>query len=159
MENQYNTETQQTPEFSMKWHNFLIYFALWAGAVVMLLNAFMFFTGSIEGEYVQMIYSRYPSIKGVHMFMGVLCVGTAVLSLVARFALAGYKANALTLLCLVYVCNALVNPLYLVLSSMICGIPLGELFDSSIISGLVMPIVMIFVNRDYYGKRSALFIN
>lgn len=125
----------------------------------MILNAFLFFSGRIEGDpsTVRMVYAMFPAMKGVHMFMGLLCVGAVVITISARFALAGYKANALGLLCLMYVCNALMNPLYFVLCSIFAGVPLGELFNSSVIGQIIGPVAMIFINRDYYTKRAALF--
>jgi len=156
----YETTPNPTPAKPMKWHNFLIYFGTWAAAAIMVLNAVRFFTGTIEGDIytVRQLYSLMPSLKGVHMVMGILCLGAAVLALLTRFALAGYKRNAISLLSGMYLCNALVNPLYHLMISIFCSVPLGEVFDSSIIGGFVVPIAMIFINRDYYGKRAELFV-
>jgi len=155
MNTDYSTE-QSTPVFSMKWHKFLIYFATWAAAVVSLINAFLFFSGSIEGEYAQQIYALWPAMKAVHLALGVISLGIAVLAIVTRFALAGYKANGPKLLYIMYACNALINPLYSVLVSVTMNAPLLEMLSSDIAS-LIVPVAMIALNHTYYTKRAALF--
>ena len=76
-------DTPPAPKKPMKWHNFLIYFALWLAALVMIFNAYRFFTGKIEGSAadVRYIYSLWPELKGIHTVMGILCTGAAVLAL------------------------------------------------------------------------------
>ena len=153
-------DTPPAPKKPMKWHNFLIYFALWLAALVMIFNAYRFFTGKIEGSAadVRYIYSLWPELKGIHTVMGILCTGAAVLALITRFALAGFKRNAIALLSAVYLCNALVNPLYTLMIKLFTSVPTDGMFSASLFSGVAVPIAMIFINRDYYAKRADLFV-
>ena len=157
MENQYNTETQQTPEFPMKWHKFLIYFSLWAGAVISLINAATYFLGLHYGESVQMVYAVYPGLSILDKLMGIVCLGILVFTVMTRFALAGYQAKGPKMLMVVYALNAVMSIVYVLLASMVSGLPLGDLMGSDVIGSLIGSAAMIFINRDYYNKRAALF--
>ena len=78
----------------MKWHKFLIYFALWLGAVMNVISGFSLLTGSVyeaQGVSATQVYRAYEGLKGVDMLMGAATIALAVLLIVARFALAGYK--------------------------------------------------------------------
>ena len=46
---------QELQPCEMKWYKFLIYFALWAGAIVNLIDSLQFFTGSILGDDVEIL--------------------------------------------------------------------------------------------------------
>ena len=155
MEN--NLNQANTP--SMKWHKFLIYFSLWAGAVLNLLSAVQYFTGSIygTGNEANMIYAYYDGIKAIDMLMAVLLIVIAVFSVVTRFALAGYKARGPQMLMGLYLINMIAAVFYLVIASVVTGISLGDLVDSSTLSSLISSIAMVFINKSYYGKRAHLF--
>lgn len=146
---------------SMKWHKFLTYFSLWAGAVLNVIAAFTRFTGSMYGSSgeADMVYSYFKGLKTIDVLFGVVMIAIAIFSIVTRFALAGYKAAGPKMLMGLYIIDAAVSIVYLVVASMVTGIALGELIDSSTISSLVTGIAMVFVNKAYYGKRAELFIN
>lgn len=158
MENNINQEQYANP-YSMKWHKFLIYFSLWASAVINLLNAFQYFTGSIYGANgeASMVYSYYDGIKAVDMLMAVCLIAVAVYSIVTRFALAGYKAKGPKLLFGLYIVNAVVAIAYIFIASSVTGIAIIDLIDSNTISSLISSIAMAFINKTYYDKRAAAF--
>lgn len=155
MEN--NLDQANTP--SMKWHKFLIYFSLWAGAVLNLLNAVQYLTGSIygSGSEANLVYAYYDGLKAVDMLMAMLLIVISVFSIVTRFALAGYKARGPQMLMGLYLINMIAAVFYLVIASVVTGISLGDLVDSSTISSLISSIAMVFINKSYYGKRAHLF--
>jgi len=74
-----------------------------------------------------------------------------------RFALAGYRTKGPRMLGGVYAANAVIAVVYAVLASVVSGLPLGDMLDSSSIGSLIGSVAMIFINRDYYGKRAVLF--
>lgn len=156
-----NNSTAPVVDMPMKWHKFLIYFALWASMVVNALNAFLMLTGAQYGsEYdARMVYNYFDGLKGLDTFMGVLFVAMAVFAIVTRFSLAKYQAKGPKLLMAVYGLNTTLSLLYPLLASGVTDLPLGQLMDSSVISGLVTSIVMIFANRTYYNNRAHLFVN
>lgn len=146
---------------SMKWHKFLIYFSLWAGAVLNVIAAFSRFTGSMYGSSSEanMVYSYFSGLKAIDVLFGVVMIAIALFSIATRFALAGYKAAGPKMLMGLYIIDAAVSIVYLVVASMVTGIAFGELIDPSTISSLVTSAAMVFVNKAYYDKRAELFIN
>ncbi len=157
MEN--NLNQANTP--SMKWHKFLIYFSLWASAVLNVLNSFMYFTGAMYGSdwQIESVYSYFSGLKTIDMLFGVVMIAVAAFTIVTRFALAGYKASGPRLLSGLYLVNAIAGIVYLIVASVVTGISLGELVDSSTITSLITSIAMVFINKSYYDKRAKLFIN
>ena len=47
----------------MNWHKFLVYFGLWAGAVLNLINGFLLLTGSHYGDEKELVYYFFPKLK------------------------------------------------------------------------------------------------
>lgn len=158
---QSSTPAQPTIDMPMKWHKFLIYFSLWASAVMNVINGFMMFTGAHYGgeNEAKMVYNYFDGLKSVDVIMGVLFVGMAVFAIVTRFSLAKYPAKGPKLLLAVYGLNAVLTLVYPLLASAVTGMELSELMDSSTISSIVSSVVMIFVNKTYYNNRAHLFVN
>lgn len=115
----------------MKWHNFLIYFALWAGAIVNIVIGL-----GLIGRASSAYYGG-----GTLTLVGIALIAEGIFSIYIRFRLAGYYSNGPTLLVVNYVINAVVS-----------------LFSSGI-PGMIVSIAMIAANYVYYNKRSSLFVN
>lgn len=153
-----NSETQGLP---MKWHKFLIYFSLWAGALLAASNGVQLLTGSVYGseEAALQVYSHFNGLKSADMVFGVLQICLAVYLIYTRFQLAGFKEGAPSKLTVAYVLSLALNIGYLFVLSGITQISVTDLAEgeSSTVSGIIMSIVMIFANRSYYQKREHLF--
>jgi len=170
MQNDYNNwqdEVNQRPahnnssisDMPMKWHKFMIYFSLWAGALSNVLSGIGLLTGSVynaSGSDAEMIYLFYDGLKGMDVLFGLVSLAMAVLLIVTRFALAGYKENGPKLLIACYAASAVVAILYPLLVSGITGMGFAELFDAT---SLVTGIVMCIANKNYYDKRAHMFVN
>lgn len=143
-------------ERPMKWYKFMIYFGLWAGAVLYLLNAYSMFSGNIYAGMAAQVYSVYPVMKPVDMAMGVLYIGLAVLAIASRFALAKYKKSGPGLFIAYYAGGAVISILYGAAASLVIGQPA---FDLSSIVSLALSAVMIVLNIIYFSKRKNLFVN
>ena len=146
----------------MNWYKFLIYFALFASAVVNGINAIRFFTGLINGSAseAEWLYEFFPSWKMLDIIMGLLFIVLAALAVFARFRLAGYYKNGPTCLYLTYALAALCNVVYLVGVAIVISdsmISLGDLNIASTVVNIIVPIVMVVVNMIYFNKRKALF--
>ncbi len=153
---------QQRPAFPMNWYKFLIYFALFAGAVINLVNAIRFLTGMVNGsEYeCKILYSVLPSWKTLDILMGLLLLGLVAFAIYTRFRLAGFYQNGPTCLYLVYGLAAAVNLIYLIGAAILVsdlGLSLGDLEISSTVAGIITSVVMIVINISYFKKRAALF--
>lgn len=154
-----NTINQKTTvELGMKWFKFLIYFGLWAGAILNFVNGIRQITGSIylsEGIKPDLVYKTFPSLKGVDIFFGLIFCAFAVFQIVTRFYLAGFKKSAPVLLHVVYVSVGIISLMY--------GIIVASIIESSIagemIGSLAGSVVILFINIKYFGNRKHLFVN
>lgn len=144
------------PSFPMKWHNFLIYFSLWAGGILNVLTGLTYLTGTVYGSDADFIYRYYDGLKGLDMLYGVALIGLGVLLIITRFKLAGHKSSGPFMLTISYVATLVISVLYGLIASGISGLSLLELINPVSIG---TSIAMIFINKSYYDKRSSLFIN
>ena len=157
MDNQQNTNVVVDNNLGMKWYKFLIYFSLFAGAVINVASGIPFLNGSIYGGYADNVYSVFPALKTVDVMYGIVALATAVLCIVARFALAKYKKNGPALLLSIYAIGIVVSIVYFIaVKSIVTDI---DLDTSSIVSSLVSSVVMIIINKIYFDKRKHLFVN
>ena len=148
------------PAPSMKWYKFLIFFALWAGAILNVLSGISQLTGmtyAAVGVTARDVYAYYG--EGLHVLdivMGVAMIGLAVFSIIVRFQLAGYKKQSPKMLLVLYGVSLVVSILYSIIAGAITHV---NMVDSSTISSLVVSAVMIVVNYVYFKKRAHLFCN
>ncbi len=157
----YRTSESISPDpgsYKLKWYKFLIYFALWASAVLNVVSAFAYFTGSIYGDAANRVYSYYGGMKALDIIMGLILLGLAVFSIYVRFQLAGFKTGAPKKLEYLYIANALIPLLYLLAASSVTGISFTDLASGSW-GSLAGSVAMVFINRNYFSKREALFVN
>lgn len=143
------SEAVSAPQYPMKWHKFLIYFSLWAGALS------LFGTGlSVIMQVVQ-----YGSLLGQSLALGlvlysVAAIALGIFSIYVRFQLARFRRSAVKLLVLLHVLTIVLNIVDFAMAS-----NLGITIDSSNTSTLFAPVILIILNLQYYKKRSALFVN
>ena len=159
MDGQMKESSAPTPEnYELKWHKFLIYFALWASAVMNVVSSIAYFTGSIYGNSARQVYNHFGGMRTLDVIMGLLLLGIAGFSIYVRFQLAGFKTGAPKKLEYLYIANVAIPLLYLLAASSVTGLSFTDL-ASGTWGSLAGSVVMIFVNRTYYGKREALFVN
>ena len=146
----------------MNWYKFLIYFALFAGAVLNLVNAIRFLTGSINGSSYEadLLYAMFPSWKTLDIIVGLLLLVTAAFAIYTRFRLSGYYKNGPACLYLTYGLAALSNVVYLIGVSLVIsgvGISLTAADIVPTVTSIAVSVVMIVVNVVYFNKRKHLF--
>ena len=144
----------------MKWFKFLIYFSLFAGAVLNFINGITTMLGTQYGEYKQLVYSTFGALRFFDLFCGIYLIALAVFSIYTRFRLAGFRANAPRLLMIVYIAAAVYALLQTAGSMAI--LPQDSWADidfTSVISSLVSSMIWIAVNNKYFQNRAFLFVN
>lgn len=149
------------PALGMGWFKLLIYFGLWAGALLNFGTAISLLTGSVYGEkeVVELVYAVFPDLKPVDLIVGISLIALAIWGIITRFRLSGYHKNGLLCLNCTYAAGAIINLGYLLAAGSIVSFDvLGDSITSSITS-VVVSIVMIIVNTVYFGKRKHLFVN
>ena len=143
----------------MKWHKFLIYFSLWANAVMSVISGAQIITGSQYGppEAAGQLYATVSGLKAADMVFGVLLIAMGAFFIYTRFQLAGFKAGAPNKLTIAYALDLAITLGYLMVVSGLTKIPVGDLMNSSVPSTIIASVVLIIVNRVYYNKRAHLF--
>ena len=156
-QNQPLNEQNQLP---MKWFKFLIYFGLFAGAVLNLLSAFPLLTGSVYEGSADLVYAMFDGLQAVDMLSGILMLATAVIGIYARFRLAKYCQNGPKMLTVLYIMAAAINVFYLVgVSAVLPEYVLESVDMTTSITSIITSVIMVFVNRTYFQKRAHLFVN
>ena len=158
-----NQTTLKYGGYPMKWYKWQIYFLLFATALACLGNGLMYLTGGMyrqTGYTAEMIYGLYPAMKTPDMFAGFLYLVQMVIALMARWKLAGLKADGPTYLYVSYAMSVVTEVVYAMMVagamnvSLTAVVNVGSLLGSVIGTGL-----MIWLNRIYFTKRKVLFVN
>lgn len=146
----------------MKWHKFLAYFAMWFSALGNLIMGIQCLTGSQYGSSVdaRLVYQVFPSLKTADVLYGIILIATAVLAAYTAYSLLKLKKGAPSLLTVLYVVNAVASILYIIMVISANGdyTDVSELISTAVV-GVITSIVMIIINRVYYGKRMQFFVN
>jgi hypothetical protein len=149
---------EQKKELGMKWFKFLIYFALWAGAVLNVANGVQALTGiqyNSNNVTAEMVYSRFPTLKGVDVFYGVACMLIAVLQISVRFALAKFKTYGPLMLYLLDVIIIIIGLIYIIaVSTIVPGLSVA-----STLAPIIVSVVRLIIDVIYFKKRKDLFKN
>lgn len=158
----------QTPviQYPMKWYKFLIYFALFAGAIGNGFSSISYLTGSIWRSYQvtgASLYDVLPAMKVFDMLYGVVLIGLAAWSIVTRSHLAKKRINGPFYLLVLYAANAVFSLVYtLAAAANLTGYTGKNMFGSmigKIIPSLAVSVAMVVVNYLYFDKRRSLFTN
>ena len=156
----YNQSTlhEEQQEMPMKWYKFLIYFALFAGALLNLVNGIRLLTGSAYGSDAYFVYSYFSGLKALDIFAGLFLISIAVFGIYTRFQLAGYKTNAPTMLLALYAGSVAYSLIYLIgIKSIVSSYDMQYIDLSGVYGGIAGGIVMIVLNAVYFNKRKHLF--
>ena len=150
------TQQANTP---MKWFKFLIWFSLFASAVLNAISGFQFLTGMCYGgeKEAKLFYAIFSDMKTVDTLYGIALIAVAVLAIYTRFRLAGYYQNGPKMLMLIYAVNAVIMVAYWIGVSSALGDFKEYLNTSSYIPNIAVSVAMIFVNKTYFDKRAHLF--
>lgn len=157
----YAQQAVQQPEQGMKWHKFIVYFAIWASAFISFVNGIRCLTGGHYGEYKEMVYAFIPGLKAPDILYGLLALGAVAIAIVTGLSLLKFRANGPKLLTILYIYSAGSSLLYLVWAGAVLSSKGADVSSviGSVIGSLVGSVVMIFVNKAYYAKRAHLFVN
>ena len=135
-------------ELGMKWFHFLIYFVLWLNAIVCALEGIAVLT--VSTGIVDMVY-------------GGAMIAFALFCIITRSRLAKFKKGAPANLYAFYILGNIVLVLAYNIASLALAGALNELptmlLDPEFIGGIVGTIIIIAINKVYFGKRKHLFVN
>ena len=154
---------QAIPGLGMKWFKFIIYFQLFAAAVLNLISGLTIFTGSYYGgkDEAALVYMVFPNLKTLDIFYAICLIALAAADIFVRMRLAGFRTNAPKLYLGVLAAAVAVSLIYIVAFFMILGDFSGLMDLTSVISQyvsqLITSVVMIIVNAVYFKNRAPLF--
>jgi len=146
--------------YPMKWHKWLIYFALIAGGILTLLDAVKYFTGSIyysAGVEPWQVYRLYPMLKTADILYGAAMVAVAVMAFVTRSKLAQMKTDGPQWLTRYYLAGIAAYVVYGVLYGMSTNMMSTAL--AMVAKEVAGNCLMLWLNKKYYEKRKELFVN
>ena len=143
----------------MKWFKFIIYFQLFASAVLNTISAITFLTGAHYQGMADQVYSYFHGLKGLDVFYGILLLALAGFAIFVRQRLAKFRRNGPLLYYVLMIVSIVVSFIYLIAGSSILHVSLGEVMDASSLASIVTSIVMLVVNIIYFKKRADLFVN
>ena len=147
-------------ELPMKWYKFLIYFVLFASAILNLASGIQFLNGTAYGGEAELLYDAFDGLRGLDMLIGVVMILMAVFSVYTRFRLSKFCKDGPVMLMILYAVGAITLILYMVgLYAVLPDVFHEALDSSSIASSTCMSIAMIFANKKYFDKRKHLFVN
>ncbi len=147
--------------YPMGWFRFIIYFQLFASAVLNFLSAFGYAFGTQFGEFRGLILKAYPAWSLYGYLFAALSVGQGILALYTRSYLAGFRKSGPKLYYVTLACSAAVEVLYTVV------LYATGLADSGFVSAdytdailtALITIGMLAINLRYFGRRRELFRN
>ncbi len=156
--------TPPTEQHPMKWYKFLIYFSLFAGAVLNVIAAILYITGAVYpatsgGQATaKLVYEVYgSSLKTVDVLYGIVMLCLAAFCIVTRFKLSGFKKGAPVYLYVVYIADVVLTLIYNIALTAATNIP--SIFTVSNISSIIATVIMVILNYIYFKKRQDLFVN
>ena len=123
------------PVFPMKWHMFLIYFALWASGILNMLGGLALL--SLISE------------NGLYGVIGAVMLALGAYTIYVRFQLAGLRSGAPKKLLILLGCTFAINLLNV----------LGSGLQENNVPALVSSLAMIVYSWRYYTSRAELFVN
>ena len=151
-------ESRGAEIYPMKWHKFLIYFALWAGAVLNLISgAQMFFMGINAGN--AWLYEMTSGLRALYIVSGIFMIAIGVFQIFTRSALARFSRLGPRMVVWLYASLVILNALEILMAWLLFGVPLNYLLTADVWFYLIEGVLMTWANQVYYRKRAALFIN
>lgn len=153
-------------EYPMKWFKFLIYFQLFANAVLYLFSAISSIFGLQYDGDAELIYYIAPGLRVVDVIYGIVCLGLMAGAIVVRQKLAHYRKNAPVLYIGFVTAGSVIGLVYTFATMAVTGAispyALGEslaLISAAVLGTLIGVGIFIPLNYIYFKKRKELFIN
>ena len=146
----------------MGWHRFVVNFSLIAGGILNILSGLLSLTGAEYGENREALYLLLHGLQAVDVLYGIAWIGMGVFMFFVRGWMKKFTAKGPKMLMWVYIGAIVLNLSYAFIAvGILNGANLdgGSVWSSEFFANLIASVVQLFINRSYYKKREALFIN
>lgn len=142
----------------MNWYKFIIYVQCFLGFFGGIIAGVMYLLGLQYGENASLVYGFYSSLKVVDIVYGILNIVIALLFILVRFGLKGFKSWSVGLYLLVYPLETIGLAFYRILT---CDILDISPFEPSVVITLVVYLIVgiaaYYINYIYFNHRRHLF--
>ncbi|MBQ8250028.1 MAG: zinc ribbon domain-containing protein [Clostridia bacterium] len=166
----YQQPMMGAPSLPMNWFKFLIYFALFANAVLNFINAIFQFTGlqyEMEGGrgYARLTYEIFDGLQALDIIYGIVLIALCGFAIFVRMQLAGYKSDGPKMFLIMYIVNGAAGLLYNIIGMIIMSNTArywGTSIDMSAVIAECVGVVIgttlaVVLNNIYFNKRRHLF--
>ena len=160
-----NPSTVSSNGLGMKWYKFIIYVQLFLSALTGLVNGIKYITGSVYGNASERetVYELFPSMKTVSTITGILLLAAAVVAIIARQKLAGFKHDGpmfYYITCGISIGASLIYCIaaYSELSKYSWLVNTSSYLAGSIV-GILISVGLLIANIIYFGHRKDMFTN
>ena len=145
----------------MGWHKFMIYFSLFAGALVNISSGVQYLTGMVyelSGVNKSIVYMTWSNLQPLDIFYGFALISIAAYAIYVRFQLAGFKIGAPKKLMVFYSLNIGILLLYIGFVQAITGLsPVKD--NEQLIGNIIGSLCVAVISITYYKKRKSFFVN
>jgi hypothetical protein len=154
-----NYQQPVNPELTMSWYKFLIYFALWLGALLNLINGFQMVTGGQYGYEKELVYHYFGGLQALDVIVGLCTLARAGLGVYTALRLIGYYKNGPKMLSNLYLAVVAVQLIYIIGIYIIFEDAAEAIDFGGAYTNIAIGCVMMGVNASYFKKRAHLFVN
>ena len=148
---------QETNTQPMNWHGFLIYFSLWISAGSNIWSAVTILLGKRYGSMTLNFYSRFPAMLTLDIVLAIACLILGAMAIGIRFSLAKFETDAPAMLFRFLMAAAACNLVNALL--MMAILPSGAVNVGSTFGQIAGAVAIAGINKSYYDKRQAMFVN
>ena len=141
----------------MKWYKFLVYFALWAGAIVNFSSAVYGILGIPEGKDEQVFYSYVYGYETFKCVTGIFLLGFVAFQIYTCIQLLGYRKKAPFLINAVYFSILAYELISVIIISLMVNASAVKLVGT-IIGLFIVYVPVCALNAVYFYKRKHLFV-
>lgn len=145
----------------MKWYKFIIYFQLFAFAVLTVVDGVRYMNGMIYEGNARQVYRMYPGMKTMDFIFGIFCFLMAGYAIYVRQGLAKFRAASIRQYYVFLIADIAYGLIYIAAVSGVTGVPIDSIIrmDAGITANIGIGLAIIFANITYFKKRSYLFVN
>ena len=141
----------------MKWYKFLVYFALWAGAVINFSEAVYGLFGIAKNDAEQYLYYFISGYEEYDRIAAIFLLGIIAFQIYTCIQLLGYRNKAPLFLIMMYAVLLVYNLITIIVVDLMMSVSLGYLVGYIIVVFLFYGLFGV-LNAVYFYKRRHLFV-
>lgn len=144
-------------DMPMKWYKFLVYFALWAGAVTNFSEAVYGLFGIAKNDAEQYMYYFISGYEEYDRIAAIFLLGIIAFQIYTCIQLLGYRNKAPLFLIMMYAVLLVYNLITIIVVDLMMSVTIGYLTGNIIVVFLFYGLFGV-LNAVYFYKRRHLFV-